>query len=88
MYFFGFILFLLAQRAFELMVARRHEKELKNRGGREVDVNGYRVIVGMHSAFFVSLILEKVALDRPLNPEWSILLAVFFAAQLLRYWAI
>jgi methyltransferase len=87
-YFFGFIFLLLAQRAFELKVARRHEKELKNRGGREVDTNGYRVIVGMHSAFFVSLTLEKVAFDRPLNPEWSILMAIFFAAQLLRYWAI
>ena len=70
------------------MVAKRHEKELKTRGGREVDIDGYRVIVGMHSAFFVSLTLEKVAFDRPLNPEWSILMAIFFAAQLLRYWAI
>ena len=42
----------------------------------------------MHVAFFISLISEKVFLQRTLN-TFSIVFAVLFAgAQVLRYWAI
>ncbi|MCL5267637.1 MAG: hypothetical protein M1469_06000 [Bacteroidetes bacterium] len=87
-YFFGFIFLLLAQRVFELMAAKRHEKSLKRLGASEVDRNGYRVIVGMHVTFFVSLVLEKVFLHRVLNREWFVFVIIFASAQLLRYWAI
>lgn len=87
-YFFGFIALLLAQRLFELRIARRHEIELKRRGAREIDAAGYRVIVVMHTAFFVSLIVEKSLFHRILSHEWFVFAAIFVAAQLLRYWAI
>lgn len=87
-YFFGFIFLLIAQRLFELRIAKRHEEKLRKLGASEVDKNGYRVIVGMHSAFFVSLVLEEVFLNRGVSPEWPVFLTIFVAAQLLRYWAI
>ncbi len=87
-YFFGFIALLLVQRLFELGIARRHERELRQRGAREIDARGYRVIVGMHAAFFVSLVLERIFFNRVLSREWFVFAAIFVAAQLLRYWAI
>lgn len=87
-YFLGFIALLLSQRLIELMVAKRHEKSLKRLGGSEADRNGYRVIVGMHVAFFVSLISERIFLHRVLNQEWFVFVMIFALAQLLRYWAI
>lgn len=87
-YFWIFLLFLLAQRAVELIIAKRHEQSLKRLGAIEIDSNGYLFIVGMHAAFFVSLICERFILNHPVNPEWKILFLIFFAAQTLRYWAI
>ena len=83
-----FILLLIAQRGAELRVAKRHEKILKALGANEFDSNGYRFIVGMHIAFFLSLVFEKLIFSRTVNQEWKILILIFFAAQFLRYWAI
>ncbi len=87
-FFRVFLLFILAQRAFELVIARNHEKRLKNVGATEIDKSGYRFIVGMHIAFFGALILEKFLLHRSLNTWWIIPGIFFCAAQFLRYLAI
>ena len=79
---------MLAQRAFELIIAKYHEKKLKHIGAAEIDKNGYRFIVGMHSAFFVSLVLERLILNRTLSRWWIIFAIIFVVAQVLRYWAI
>jgi methyltransferase len=83
-----FILFVILQRIIELFLARRNEKILKAQGAIEYDKNGYVIIVIMHTVFFISLILEKLFLDRPLNRYWIILVILFALAQILRYWAI
>lgn len=85
---FIFLLFLLTQRFVELAIARRHAKILKGRGAVEVDRNGYKFIVMMHAAFFISLILESIILRRHVSDYWILLLLVFGGAQVLRYWAI
>ena len=86
--FWLFLLFVILQRLTELLIAKRNERILKAQGGIEFDKNGYRVIVIMHVAFFVSLICEKVFLSRMLNSYWIIFAALFGVAQFLRYWAI
>src|SRR3972149_7594213 len=86
--FWLFLLFVILQRLTELLIAKRNERTLKAQGGIEFDKNGYRVIVIMHVAFFVSLICEKVFLSRMLNSYWIIFAALFGVAQFLRYWAI
>ncbi len=83
-----FISFLIAQRIAELIVAKRHERTLKGLGAIQIDKRGYKFIVGMHVAFFISLVLEKLIFNRPVSPEWRILIVIFLAAQFLRYWAI
>ncbi len=86
--FWIFLLFVISQRITELILARRNERILKSRGAIEFDKNGYIVIVAMHVLFFVSLIVEKIFLDRTLNPWWTIFAVLFVLAQVLRYWAI
>ena len=86
--FWIFLLFVISQRIAELILARRNERVLKSRGAIEFDRNGYIVIVAMHVLFFVSLIGEKVFLERVLNPWWHIFALLFVLAQALRYWAI
>ncbi len=83
-----FLLFLSIQRIIELVIARRHERILMKLGAVEVDTTGYRAIVAMHAAFFVSLVLESLAMKRSPSPYWIVLIVIFAAAQLLRYWAI
>lgn len=85
---FLFLAFLAAQRLFELSVAKRHERILRMKGAVEVDARGYRYIVLMHSAWFASMIVEFVFLKRSIDPYWPVILAIFAAAQVLRYWAI
>lgn len=86
--FWAFLLFVILQRIAELVLARRNEKILRSHGAIEFDKGGYIVIVAMHVLFFVSLISEKVFLDRTLNPWWIIFAILFVLAQILRYWAI
>ena len=76
------------QRLVELILAKRNENKLKAKGALEFDRNGYRVIVAMHFAFFLSLVTEKVTLQRELSKFWVAFLILFFIAQFLRYWAI
>ncbi len=86
--FFIFVCFLVAQRLAELLLARRNETYLVGEGGVEIDKRGYTLIVLMHVGFFVSLIAEKLELERPISPLWIPLAALFGLAQILRYWAI
>ncbi len=87
-FFWVFFAFVISQRALELVLAKRNEKALKSKGALEFDEKGYRYIVAIHIAFFISLALEEVLLPRGLNRYWVLLLIIFFIAQAVRYWAI
>jgi len=86
--FLLFIALLIIQRISELILARRNERAVREMGASEYDSEGYRTIVLMHAAFFVSLGAEYFLLKRALNTYWPILATVFVLAQALRYWAI
>ena len=86
--FWLFLLFVILQRLTELLIAKRNEKILKAQGAIEFDKNGYKAIAVMHVAFFISLISEKVFLQRTLNTYWIVFAVLFAGAQVLRYWAI
>ena len=76
------------QRLIELLIARRNERIVKSNGAREYDQKGYKLIVLMHIAFFISLISEYVSFGKTLNHYWIPLVILFLLAQALRYWAI
>ena len=86
--FLLFISLLIIQRVSELILAGRNERAVRGMGALEYDENGYRTIVLMHAAFFVSLAAEYFLLNRTLNTYWPQLITIFLAAQALRYWAI
>lgn len=86
--FLIFLFVLILQRLSELMYARKNEKIMKEKGAIEYDSRGYSVIVVMHVLFFVSLIAEKVYMERSYNSLSLIFLTLFLGAQFLRYWAI
>jgi len=86
--FWIFLFFVVLQRIAELVLAKRNEKILKAEGAIEFDKNGYKAIVSMHVAFFLSLVSEKFLLHRGLNTYWFLFAALFVCAEFLRYWAI
>ncbi|MGB2691502.1 MAG: isoprenylcysteine carboxylmethyltransferase family protein [Thermodesulfobacteriota bacterium] len=86
--FWIIIAILAIQRLIELLIARRNERIVKSNGAREYDQKGYKLIVLMHIAFFISLISEYVFFGKTLNHYWIPLVILFLLAQALRYWAI
>ena len=89
MAFFYIILgFVIMQRITELVRAKKNEKLAIAAGGIEFDRGGYKVIVLMHTCFFLSLVTEYLYFYRALNKNWYIYFVLFILAQGLRYWTI
>ena len=86
--FIIFIFFLAIQRIIELRLAKKNEEIVREEGAVEYDSEGYKYIVYMHIAFFISLILEKYLLSRGFNALSLLFFIIFIVTQLLRYWAI
>ena len=87
-FFFSFIAFVIAQRLAELFFAQKNRKKMLALGAAEYDAAGYRFIVIMHLAFFISLIAEVYFFRRIISDYWYIFIVLFAAAQIIRYWAI
>ncbi|MGG3469583.1 isoprenylcysteine carboxylmethyltransferase family protein [Neobacillus pocheonensis] len=85
MFLFSFI---VLQRILELLVAKSNEKWLKQQGAVEFGKGHYYFMVLMHTMFFVSLLVEKVFLNRGLSPVWPLFLFGFVLVQFLRIWVI
>lgn len=88
MFFWVFISFVILQRLAELFIAKRNETKMIQKGAVEIDRAGYKYIVLMHSAFFISLLAEKNISGRQISQYWIVFLTLFILAQLLRYWVI
>lgn len=86
--FYAIAGFVIIQRIAELVYAKRNEKLAFQKGGVEFDRGGYKVIVLMHTCFFLSLITEFFYFSQSLNKYWYVYGALFLLAQALRYWTI
>ena len=77
------------ERLAELVVAQRNLAWSRERGGVEVGVGHYPVMVVLHTGLLAGCLAEVFLLDRPFLPAlgWP-MLAVVVAAQLLRWWCI
>jgi methyltransferase len=77
------------QRLYELRLSRRHERELRRRGGREHAPEQMKWMVACHAGWLVAMPLEVYLLSRPfLWPLAALALAAFAVGQALRYAAI
>ncbi|WP_328585878.1 isoprenylcysteine carboxyl methyltransferase family protein [Rossellomorea aquimaris] len=87
-FFILFFLVLALQRVVELIIARKNEEWMKKRGAKEYGQNHYRAMVIIHTAFFVSLLLEAGFFHSGIHPLWEYLLAGFLLTQAGRIWVI
>ncbi|MFI5324205.1 MAG: isoprenylcysteine carboxyl methyltransferase family protein [Thermodesulfobacteriota bacterium] len=71
-----------------MLLAKRNEKIVRKDGAVEYDRSGYKYIVAMHAAFFISFLSEYFFLDKTLNSHCRILTVIFILSQALRYWSI
>lgn len=80
--------FLIIQRLTELVIARRNEKWMKDRGAYEVGEDHYKWFVIVHSVFFISILIE--VFNRPESGQqlnlWLFIL--FLLTQGARVWCL
>jgi methyltransferase len=88
MKFLLFFILVILQRIGELWIAKRNERWMKERGGKEFGQSHYKYIVLVHSLFFVSLLFEGLWKKTRLSPIWPFLAVLFFIVQVLRIWTI
>jgi methyltransferase len=76
------------QRLLELRLARRNEKRARARGAVERGGGHYPLIVGLHTLWLLSTLVEGLARGPEFPVYWPAALAAFLLVQPLRYWAI
>ncbi|WP_059104452.1 isoprenylcysteine carboxyl methyltransferase family protein [Shouchella shacheensis] len=82
------IALIISQRLTEVLVAKRNERWLKERGGIEAGAAHYPYMVSLHVAFFLALLVEVTLAGRGVG-MWSIVpFLIVLAAQCLRVWAL
>ena len=79
---------LVAQRLYELGLARRNTARLRERGAREAGAEHYPVMVLLHAGWFGCWFWESWQAGSPLSPHWRLLLGLAVAGQLLRWTSI
>ncbi len=90
MVFYGALIALIAvERLMELVISRRHEQHLRERGAVEVGAGHFPVMVALHSAFLVACVAEVWWLDRPfVAPLAAAMTVLIIATMSLRFWVI
>ncbi|MEU8569866.1 isoprenylcysteine carboxyl methyltransferase family protein [Streptomyces pathocidini] len=83
------VLAVAAERAAELVVARRNARWSLARGGTESGRGHYPVMVALHTGLLAGCLAEVWLADRPFVPAvgWT-MLTVVAAAQALRWWCV
>lgn len=80
--------FVIGQRLFELSVAKRNVRWIKEQGGVEYGQKHYPWLVLIHILFFVAMLAEGLLWENHPGPWRWIPLVLFFAVQGLRIWVI
>lgn len=79
---------IVGQRLLELRVAKRNEAWARQQGAQEHGAGHYPLFFVLHTGWLLAWPLEAWATGPALGVGWWAFLAVFMAAQALRYWAI
>ena len=84
----AFVAFVILQRLVELRLSRRNARALQRLGAREHGRGHFPMLVVLHTLFPIALVLEVARLGARPPASWPVWLAMFIAAQALRYSAI
>ena len=76
------------QRLAELQLAAGNRKRLLAQGGREYSSDHYPLLVVLHTGWLLCWPAEVWLGERVPDTIWPLWLALFGAAQILRYWCI
>ena len=82
------LIIIICQRLGELIIAKKNERWLKERGGVENGEEHYKWFILLHISFFLCLLIETMVnykVDYSIN---HILMAVFILTQIGRVWCI
>lgn len=82
--FWIMILLVISQRMFELMLARRNGRWVRQQGGYEVGRGHYPLLLGVHILFFLSFVGEVFFFSRTPPVWWLVPFVLFLFAQVLR----
>ncbi len=87
-FFFSLFSLVVAQRLFELILAKKHERIMKEAGGFEAGTEHYKWLVALHIGFFLSLFIEVLVKGSELIAFSVLPLVLFLITQGLRIWTI
>lgn len=80
-----FLAFIVAQRIIELAISARNRRRSIARGGREYGADHFPWLVVVHALFIMGLAAEVTLLGARPGPLWPLWLALWAAAQVLRF---
>lgn len=83
-----FLLVIIIQRLVEVAIAKSNEKWMKSQGAQEFGQSHYRLMVLMHTAFFVCLITEGLWLKPSISSLWPLWIGLFILTQIARIWVL
>ncbi len=83
----AYLAILALQRGFELALSVRNARRARARGAREHGRSHFPAIVLLHVFFPLALVMEVILLGARPTPLAALWLALWLAAQALRYWA-
>jgi methyltransferase len=86
MYFIIFISFFILQRLSELVIARKNEKWLLEKGAVEYGQSHYPFMIALHTLFVVSLITEFILKTQP--PLNLLFLVIYIFVLSFKFWAL
>ena len=87
--YLGLLLVVALLRLYELLISRRHQREMLAHGAQKVADPRFRWMVFLHTSVLVGAALEVVFLHRPFYPVFAaVCFAIFVAANVVRWWVI
>jgi methyltransferase len=76
------------QRLLELVYSLRNERRLRAMGAVEFGARHYPLMVGLHTLWLASTLVEGLQRGPDIPAWWPVPLTAFLLVQPLRYWAI
>ncbi|MEI5907256.1 isoprenylcysteine carboxylmethyltransferase family protein [Bacillus spongiae] len=88
MFIYIFIGIVIVQRLVELYIAKKNEQWMISQGAIEFGQRHYKVMVLIHTLFFISLLGEMIWNEGNLSSFWPFYLILFILTQVGRVWII